>query len=523
MMKTSQAIVRRAAQWAVLVLLAMWSTGCATNPVTKRREFRIVSESQEVRIGQSNYSAYQQAQGGAYTAEPTVSAYVGKVGEKLWSVSDRPNLPYEIVVLNSDVPNAWAIPGGKMAVNRGLLTELKSEAELAAVLSHEIVHVAAGHGANSMERGMFAQGVLMGIGLWAKDNDAADLIVGGSGLAAGMVMMKYSRGDELEADRYGIDYMVRAGYDPKAAVTLQETFLRLSEGKDGNWLTGLLSTHPPSRERVEKNREHAAKYPTGGYMGREEYAKAMEPLVQTKPAYEEARKGYAALQAGDPARAQKLAQNAIAKQPREAQFHALAAKAYASQRDFGNARQSMDRAVALDNRNFEYYLTRGQLFYEMGKPAAARADLEKSTALLPTATGHYLLGAVARDSGNPDAAIQHFRTAASSPSSDGQKAAVLLARMDLSEHPARYLKIQPSLNSRGFITLTVENTTPVDVKTCVMGVYSPTTRRWESYRFPQGLPARRSMQIQTRVGPFPNAEAARTSGADVRFDQVAVE
>ena len=98
----------------------------------------------------------RQAEGGDFDVLPEPTAYVNEVGKKLAAVSDR-QLPYEFVVLNNSVPNAWALPGGKIAVNRGLLTELRSEAELAAVLGHEIVHAAARHGAKAQERGTLPQ------------------------------------------------------------------------------------------------------------------------------------------------------------------------------------------------------------------------------------------------------------------------------------------------------------------------------------------------------------------------------
>jgi predicted Zn-dependent protease len=169
-------------------------------------------------------------------------------------VSDRPNLPFEFVVINDSVPNAWALPGGKLAVNRGLLAELKSEAELAAVLSHEIVHAAARHGASSMERGILLSAGAAVISVLAADKKHADLIDFAAGGGATLLNFRFSRENELEADHYGIGYMVRAGYDPKAAVELQETFVRLSGSKSAGWLAGMFATHPPSQERVEANR-----------------------------------------------------------------------------------------------------------------------------------------------------------------------------------------------------------------------------------------------------------------------------
>ena len=126
--------------------------GCATNPVTGKSEISIISEAWELKTGKQQYAPARQSQGGDYLADEAVQAYVNEVGQKVAAVSDR-KLPYEFSVINNGVPNAWALPGGKISINRGLLTELDSEAELAAVLGHEVVHSAARHGAKGVERG----------------------------------------------------------------------------------------------------------------------------------------------------------------------------------------------------------------------------------------------------------------------------------------------------------------------------------------------------------------------------------
>ena len=129
----------------------------------------------------------RQAEGGDYAMDPALTAYVQRVGNRLAAVSDR-KLPYEFVVLNNTIPNAWALPGGKIAVNRGLLLQLKSEAELAAVLGHEIVHAAARHSAQQMSRGMLAQGGLLAAQVAASDSDYGGLYTAGAGLAAQLAL-----------------------------------------------------------------------------------------------------------------------------------------------------------------------------------------------------------------------------------------------------------------------------------------------------------------------------------------------
>ncbi|MFT7549541.1 MAG: putative Zn-dependent protease, partial [Candidatus Azotimanducaceae bacterium] len=243
--------------YLLILLVIILLPGCAVNPVTGKNELSWVSEAEQIRVGELQYGPSQQAQGGAYLADPTINRYVNEVGQRIAKFSPV-KLPYEFVVLNNDTPNAWALPGGKIAINRGLLLELSNEAELAAVLSHEIVHAAAKHGAQAMQRNTLSQGLLAATALVISQSDHgeyADYVVGGAQVGLQLISTRYGRNAELESDYYGIQYMVAAGYDPKAAVTLQETFVRLSENKEQGWVEGLFASHPPSGERVATNKE----------------------------------------------------------------------------------------------------------------------------------------------------------------------------------------------------------------------------------------------------------------------------
>ncbi len=247
----------------LLTTCTLLVASCGTNPVTKKREFQIVSEAQEISIGQKNYAPARQSQGGDYINDPELIAYVQSIGNKLAAVSDR-KLPYEFIILNDSVPNAWAMPGGKIAFNRSLLYELNSEAELAAVMGHEMVHAAARHGAKSMERGMLLQATMLAVGIGAQNTDYANLIVGGAQLGVQLATSKYGRDAEGEADLYGTRYMKKAGYDPASAVTLQETFVRLSADHKSSFIDGLFASHPPSEIRVAANKVTLAEIGAGG-------------------------------------------------------------------------------------------------------------------------------------------------------------------------------------------------------------------------------------------------------------------
>ena len=451
---------------ARIVLVAgflLHGAGCATNPVTGRSELSLMSESQELAIGQENYGKMQQAQGGSEVAFPAISAYVSDVGQRLARVSDRPNLPYEFVVLNNDIPNAWALPGGKIAVNRGLLVELRSEAELAAVLSHEIVHAAARHSAKSVERGMLMQAGVVGLGLALENHDYRDLIVGGAGISGQLIGLKYGRDDEREADGYGMKYMAAAGYDPAAAVELQETFVRLAQGGETGWLTGMLSSHPPSRERVERNRAAAQNYPPGGFRGEEEYRRVIEPLIAAAAAYEMMAKGYEALGNGEAGGAFQLALRAIAREPREGHFYALAAKSLMALQQDDQAVAMLDKAIARNGDYFDYYLQRGMALQKLGQIRDAQRDFDRNARLLPTAQAHHALGILALNAGNRNAAVQHFRVAASSSSADGEQSALMLTRLDLPENSERYFEITLERDRAGYLIVSATNLSPLPV------------------------------------------------------------
>lgn len=447
----------------LLLLSALLSGGCATNPVTKRTELTLVSEQQEIRIGTQQYLSSQQSAGGKFLLDPALTAYVNEVGQKLVRVSDRPNLPFEFIVINDSVPNAWALPGGKLAVNRGLLIELKSEAELAAVLSHEIVHAAARHGASSMERGILLAAGAAVISVLAADNKTHDVIDSVAAGGAALLSLRFSRDHELEADHYGMDYMVRAGYDPKAAVELQETFVRLSGNKTAGWLAGMFATHPPSQERVDANRSKAATLPAGLYRGEDAYQRKTAFLSISKPAYAAHDEGRKSLEK-DPAHALVQAERAIKLEPREAMFYALRGDALKKLGRAAEAEHEYGEAIQRNGDYYAYFLSRGLTRSRLGNGAGAQSDLERSNALLPTAGAHFVLGNIAQSAGNPAKAIDHFKQAAASDSDIGKRAGSSLARLDLPRNPGNYVKVEPVADGNGNLGLRVSNRSPISLR-----------------------------------------------------------
>ncbi|KAF0162651.1 MAG: putative Zn-dependent protease [Rhodocyclaceae bacterium] len=460
--------------------------GCATNPVTKRTELKLVSEQQEISIGAQQYAPSQQSAGGKFILDPALTAYVNEVGQKLARVSDRPSLPFEFVVINDSVPNAWALPGGKLAVNRGLLTELKSEAELAAVLSHEIVHAAARHGAGAMERGILLSAGAAIISVLAADNRHSDLIDFAAAGGATLLTLRFSREHELEADHYGMDYMVRAGYDPKAAVELQETFVRLSGDKSSGWLAGMFATHPPSQERVDANRRMASALPANLFRGEDVYRRKLAFLIKSKPAYAAHDEGRKVLEK-DPAQALAKADQAIKLEPREAMFHALRGDALKKLGRVAEAEHEYGEAIKRNDDYYAYYLNRGLTRSRLGNKAGAQSDLERSNALLPTAAAHYVLGNLAQGANNPAKAIEHFRLAAGSDSEVGKRAGASLVRLDLPRNPGSYVQVEPVADASGNLGLRVTNRSPIALRNLRVAGAVPGSNFVREYSLPGTL------------------------------------
>lgn len=450
-------------------LLAISLTACGVNPVTGKQEIQFVSEAQELKIGEQNYSPTRQSEGGEFVVMPELTTYVNGIGQKLAAVADR-KLPYEFVVLNNSVPNAWALPGGKIAVNRGLLTELKNESELAAVIGHEIVHAAARHGAKAQERGTLLQAGMavatIGAAVSGVDQTLAGMMIQGAGVGSQLIQTKYGRDQELESDYYGMKYMKLAGYDPTGAITLQETFVRLSEqgGSKQNWIEGLFASHPPSQERVETNKRTADQLGRGGDMGVDRYTAQIAPLLKIKPAYDKHDQAMAALRKKEFANARALTGEAIKLQPKEGRFHETLGEISLAEKKAADAIPHYQKAIDLNPNYFGSYLGAGVAQFQAGNKAKAEEWLNRSAQLLPTAPAAYYLGNVAKDRGDQPKAMEYYRAAASSDSSIGQQAAGEFVRMDLPKNPGNYVTASGQFDAQGRHFVVVQNRAPIALR-----------------------------------------------------------
>jgi len=383
----------------IVGLFALGASGCATNPVTGRSELRIVSisEEQEIALGAQAYIPAVQEQGGFYR-DPDFEAYVQEVGMRLARVSHRPALKYRFQVLNSSVPNAFALPGGFIVVNRGLLVVFKSEAELAAVLAHEIVHVTAKHSLAGYQRAMAGNILLSGVSTLAGGGILGSGVQALSNVTASLIQNGFSREQEREADSIGMDYMVKAGYNPQGMVDLQEYFYReLEGGQNPMWLSGLFRTHPFSKDRFDDTRRYLEqKYQNTANNPR--YVMNAEVFMQKTANLRKVQKAYDVADQGDKLLQEKRYDDALAKyqeaarmEPRQAPFYSSAGKAHLFLKNHPAAQEQFRKAIELDGELFEPRFLLGALYYSQKNYRAAIPELEKSMNMIPTKDGATML------------------------------------------------------------------------------------------------------------------------------------
>jgi len=250
--------------------------GCAINPVTGRRELSLVTTDQEASIGREGLGAVV-SEYGIYD-DPRLQAYVDSIGHRLAAVSHLPGLEWHFTLLDDPTVNAFAMPGGYIYITRGILAHLNSEAQLAGVMGHEIGHVTARHTAAQMTKQQLAG---LGLGLAQAFSTTVRQYSAEAQQALGLLMLKYGRDDETQADELGVAYATKAGWDPRQIPMTYEMLGRISD-KAGQRLPSYLSTHPDPGDRQARTTQLAAAAAagkTGLAVNERSYLKRLDGLL----------------------------------------------------------------------------------------------------------------------------------------------------------------------------------------------------------------------------------------------------
>ncbi|UCD74444.1 MAG: M48 family metalloprotease [Phycisphaerales bacterium] len=238
-------------RFGLLILSLILLTGCATNPATGRRQFNLMSISQQTALGEQAQPELIAEYGGEVQS-PELREFFKRVGTRVARQVEEPyrDLPWEFTLLDSEVINAFALPGGKVFMTRGLLAYMDNEAQVAGVLGHEVGHVTAEHAGEQLSYAMGAQvfaNVLLAASEGGDYSQLTELLVGVGGQG---FLMKFSRDHEYESDIQGLKYMTRAGYDPHAMADVLNILLELG-GTSGS-LMEFFSTHPDTDKRLAR-------------------------------------------------------------------------------------------------------------------------------------------------------------------------------------------------------------------------------------------------------------------------------
>ncbi len=382
-----------------LLFLAFTLFGsCAVNPVTGQSQLMLVSEEQEIAMGKELYpnALWGGEGGGGEYRDERLKTYLKGIVVNIHKASHRPNLPVDFAIQDSSVPNAWAIPG-YVVMTRGLLANLNNEAEFAYIMGHEMGHVAARHSASQMSKGMLAQVLLGGAGIALAGSDYSEAALTLGSIGGSLLLLKYSRSDELEADRLGVQYMTRLGYDPRNALNAQKNIENISneyirslgqEPGERGFFEDLLSTHPRTSVRVEEMQNIINTMPRqpirGDGTNRQQFQSATTEIRKTHAIYTNYYdKGVRALKKDNLPEAASFAQMALAQDQKRAPFHTLNGFIMLKKKDYSGAERSFQQALSIDPNYQPAVRGMGAKSYFQGKYTESIQYLRRSLTLFP--------------------------------------------------------------------------------------------------------------------------------------------
>lgn len=406
---TRRRLTRRDTLWLFGAATASLQ-GCAVSPVTGERILVGMSETQEQAIDQQQAPHQFSQDLGAIQQEP-VNAYVREVGQRLHAVSHRPNMPYSYRVLNANYVNAYTFPGGAMGLTRGIMVDMDDEAQLAALLGHELGHVNARHSAQRRGQAMVVDVVAKGLDAATRDSGWAPLIGLGTQLGSSMWLSSYSRGNEHEADALGQAYMVKAGY-PATGMTRLHEMLVDQEGEAPSVLATMFSSHPMSTERRDRARmaaETTYADSVKASVRRERYMDNTTALRKLKPAIKACQNGESAMSARKVDEATNQFRTALKQAPRDYAANLRMAQCMHAQNKLSEARAYVDNARNAYPQEAQSHKLMASLSLQQRNPQAALQSLNTFDRLLPGDQGVLFLKGVSLEAmGQREQAAQHY-------------------------------------------------------------------------------------------------------------------
>ncbi|HSE63246.1 MAG TPA: M48 family metalloprotease [Thermoanaerobaculia bacterium] len=407
--------------------------GCSTNPVTGKSQLVLISEQEEIATGNQYYPVTTQLSEGE-VPHRDIQSLVKRVGMSMARISERPNLPWDFNVVDSNQPNAYALPGGKISITRGLVSKMQTEDQLASVLGHEIGHVTAKHAVVSASRQQLL-GAVLGVGgavLESTGTPGAGAIQLASQIGATLLVQKYSRDQERQSDELGLKYMTAAGYNPRAFVDTME-ILQAAARQEPSKFETLFTSHPVTSERIQTAQERLA----SGYveaqnrpMHTDEFRRAVAPLKDEAPAFALADEARTLAANRRTREAEERFARAASMVPGSPILHALWGDALYDLGDPARSDQVTDRANSLNPQLFYGRLVNGAANWRQRNLREALDQLSTAERLVPgTVLVAYFAGRTLEDMGDRQAAAQQFAKVAQATQGQGEYGQYAVTRL----------------------------------------------------------------------------------------------
>jgi predicted Zn-dependent protease len=388
----------------ISLLLYILLISCAVNPVTGERDFMLITEEQEIQIGEDASPSLKWEFGGQYQ-DRTLESYLDTIVKDLWKISERPHLPVRFYIQNTSVPNAFALPG-HVAITRGLLSEMDNEAQFAAVMGHEVGHVMARHTAQRISRMQLQQAGLAVGSVALKDQKGGSALLTIGAVGSSLLLLKYDRDQEIQSDKLGVKYMAELGYDPQEALAAHkvleksvDNYLKragTSRGED-SFISSLLSTHPRTEVRLSEIQTMIDALPPytikkdGKFSSR--FQRETKDMNEINMVYHVYDKAEAAYQKQNFNEAETLLKEAIKRNSRQAPFHNLLAFVKLQQKNYAEADKSFQKALSLYPGYQPSIYGKGLVHYYKDDYKQAIQQFKKSLKEFPGhALSHYGIG-----------------------------------------------------------------------------------------------------------------------------------
>ncbi|MEW5910055.1 MAG: M48 family metalloprotease [Thermodesulfobacteriota bacterium] len=388
--------------------------GCATNPVTGTSQLMLVSEDTEISMDRQ-HSPHQFSADYGVLQDRKLNEYISRTGQGMASQTHRPKMPYSFQGVNAVYVNAYAFPGGSIGITRGILLKLQNEAELAALIGHELGHVNARHTASIMSTQLMTMAVVGGVAAYVgirSDSSNAGILAAQLGLlTSGVLLAKYSRDNERQADELGMSYIVKNGYTPDGMVGLMSILNGLSKNK-GEITQVLFATHPMSDERYQdavKRAQSAYAADQGKPNFRERYMDHTADLRKIEGAVKEMQTGEGLMAKQKYPEAQTSFSKALQEAPEDYAGLLMMAKCQLAQKKNDEAKQYADRAKEAYPKEAQAFHLSGYANLRKKQYEAALQDFTGYETRLPgNPNSAFFKGVSLEGMGKKDPAAQEF-------------------------------------------------------------------------------------------------------------------